>query len=132
MIRTALRLGLCLVVLLAAGCASGPFKDLPNPFAKDEGKALLEEGLREYEDGNYRTAGRKIKAALDEGLRARADRVTAHKYLAFINCVSNREIQCREEFRVAFEIDPRFDLTAAEAGHPIWGPVFRSVKERAL
>lgn len=128
MIRTALRLSFCLIVLLAAGCASGPFKDLPNPFVKDEGKALLDEGIRDYEDGNYRQAGRKIKGALDEGLRAKSDRVTAHKYLAFINCVSNREIQCREEFKQAFEIDPRFDLTAAEAGHPIWGPVFRSVK----
>lgn len=132
MSRSALRLSLCLAIALFAGCANGPFKDLPVPFLKDEAKTLLDEGVRDYEDGNYRQAGRKIKGALDEGLRTKGDRATAHKYLAFINCVSNREIQCREEFRQAFEVDPRFDLTAAEAGHPIWGPVFRSVKLGAL
>jgi Tfp pilus assembly protein PilF len=131
MIRTALRLSLCFVLLLGAGCANGPFQDLPYPTAKGGASALLEEGIRDYDDGNYRQASRKIKAALDEGLSSKQDRVTAHKYLAFISCVSNREIQCREEFRQAFEIDPRFDLTAAEAGHPIWGPVFRSVKDHS-
>ena len=129
MIRISLRLSLCLVLLLGEGCANGPFQDLPYPTAKGGASALLAEGIRDYDDGNYRQAGRKIKAALDEGLSSKPDRVTAHKYLAFISCVSNREIQCREEFRQAFEIDPRFDLTAAEAGHPIWGPVFRSVKD---
>jgi Tfp pilus assembly protein PilF len=131
MIRSARRLILSLFVVLAAGCAGGPLKDVPNPFAKDTGKPILEEGLRDYEDGNYRSAGRKIKSALDEGLRAKADRVTAHKYLAFVHCVSNRKVQCREEFVLAMEIDPKFTLTPAEAGHPVWGPVYRSVKERA-
>jgi Tfp pilus assembly protein PilF len=131
MIRLALRLSLCLLLLLGAGCANGPFQDLPYPTTKGGASKLLEEGIRDYDDGNYRQASRKIKAALDEGLSSKQDRVTAHKYLAFISCVSNREIQCREEFRLAVEIDPRFDLTAAEAGHPIWGPVFRSVKERS-
>jgi Tfp pilus assembly protein PilF len=132
MSRLLVRLGLALLVTLASGCASGPFKDFPKPYLiGDGGKELLEDGVRDYEDGNYRQAGRKIKTALDDGLRSKTDRVTAHKYLAFINCASNREIQCREEFRQAIDIDPRFDLTGAESGHPVWGPVFRSVKERA-
>jgi len=122
---------LCLAVLLIAGCASGPFKDVPNPFAKGKGEQMLEGGLRDYEDGNYRQAGHGIKAALDTGLRSKTDLVTAHKYLAFINCVSGRQIQCREEFKQALAIDPGFKLTAAESGHPTWGPVFRSIKERA-
>ena len=40
----------------------------------------------------------------------------------------SRTSACRAEFRKAFEADPAFDLTPAEAGHPMWGPVFRSVK----
>lgn len=129
------RLLLAAAALLAlAGCANGPFKDLPNPFkdvhnpfAASKGKALLEDGIHDYEDGQYRSSARKLKSAIDEGLRP-GERVTAHKYLAFISCVSNRVIQCREEFRAALGIDPRFELSAAEAGHPTWGPVFRSVK----
>jgi hypothetical protein len=124
-----------LAALLALpGCSSGPFKDLQNPFkdmqspfGKSKAQVLLEDGIRDYEEGQYKSSARKLKAAIDEGLRP-SDRITAHKYLAFINCVSNREIQCREEFRSALAIDPRFELTPAEAGHPIWGPVFRNMK----
>ncbi len=122
---------LCLAALLVAGCESGPLKDVQNPFVKTKGETMLKDGLSSYEDGNYRQAGRQIKAALDEGLRMKSDRVTAHKYLAFINCVSAREVQCRAEFRQALTIDPNFTLTAAEAGHPTWGPVFRIVRDRA-
>jgi hypothetical protein len=61
-------------------------------------------------------------------LDAGSDQARAHKYLAFITCVSGREKSCRDEFRKAFDADPSFNLAAAEVGHPIWGPVFRSVK----
>ena len=52
----------------------------------------------------------------------------AHKYLAFIDCVSERIPACRDEFRKALRIDPGMELSTAEAGHPIWGPVFYAVK----
>ena len=61
---------------------------------------------------------------------SRPDRVKAHKYLAFIACVSSQQLTCREEFGIALELDPKFDLAPAEAGHPIWGPVFKSVKAK--
>ena len=65
--------------------------------------------------------------ALEEGLTI-ADRVLAHKYLAFIACVSGHQLTCREEFAIALKLDPDFELDEAESGHPIWGPVFRSAK----
>ena len=67
---------------------------------------------------------------LTAGLAARKDRANAYKYLAFVACTSGREKTCLAEFRKAFEADPKFKLTAAEAGHPVWGPVFRSVEEQ--
>ena len=30
----------------------------------------------------------------------------------------------------ALELDPKFELSAAEAGHPIWGPIFRGLKAK--
>ena len=36
--------------------------------------------------------------------------------------------QCRDEFRRALAVDPALELAPAEAGHPVWGPIFRSVK----
>ena len=93
-------------------------------------KAVLElrKGVQGYEDGDYKTAARAFRAALDGGLATGAERAVAHKHLAFMHCVANRRVSCRNEFRSAFAANPAFDLTPAEAGHPMWGPVFRQVK----
>lgn len=87
----------------------------------------LRAGIRDYEEGRYLEAFRSLRGALEEGL-APKERVQAHKYIAFIYCVSNRPRDCREEFRKALAVEPAFQLDPAEAGHPIWGPVFRSLK----
>jgi Tfp pilus assembly protein PilF len=92
-----------------------------------DGDPILQSGLRLYEDGDYAESAKNLQAALDQGL-ATKDRARAHKYLAFIHCASNREQLCRDEFRKALADDPSLDLAPAEAGHPIWGPIFRSVK----
>jgi hypothetical protein len=84
--------------------------------------------VKSYDDGDYRAAVKQFQAALDLGLAAPSERALAHKHLAFMACVSKRVAICRAEFRKAVMDDPAFDLTPAEAGHPTWGPVFRSVK----
>ena len=99
------------------------------PSRTTAGSSYLEEGIRNYEEGNYRTSARRLQYALEEGL-TRPDRVKAHKYLAFIACVSGQQLTCREEFSIAVELDPSFELDAAESGHPIWGPVYKSVKAK--
>jgi len=111
---------LVLVSLTTSGCA--------NLFGSNEGADELGFGVRAYEDGELAYATKLLQSSLDAGLRSRSDRVRAHKYLAFINCASNRVPQCRDEFKKAIDLDPSFDLRENEAGHPVWGPVFRSVK----
>ena len=96
----------------------------PPPTAEQQ----LDRGVKSYEDGDYKSAARELQAALDLGLAAPADRARAHKYLAFMVCVTGREKSCRDEFRMALEADPNFALAPAEAGHPVWGRVLRSVK----
>jgi hypothetical protein len=93
-----------------------------------KGEQELDKGIRSYEDGEYKTSAKQLQAAIDFGLDAARDRARAHKYLAFIACVSGRKKTCRDEFNKALDADPKFDLEPAEAGHPIWGPVWRSVK----
>jgi Tfp pilus assembly protein PilF len=88
---------------------------------------MLQAGLKQYDQGQYKRATASLQQAIDVGLTSKS-RVIAHKHLAFIYCVSNRISLCRSEFNKAFELDPRFDLAPAEVGHPQWGPVFRSVK----
>ena len=123
------------VVLALAGCDTAPVKSMQESIGGlfhggGKGDQELAAGIKQYEDGNYNEAARLLQSSLDQGMFSISGQVTAHKYLAFIHCVSGREAQCRNEFRAALKVDPSFELAANEAGHPIWGPVFRSVKGR--
>ena len=139
-----MRLLVVLLVLmpLLSGCETVKkgFKDLTSPREPEapatttrkpeptrSAESLLAAGVAQYEEGNYTQAQRLIQSSLAEGLPSRASQARAHKYLAFIYCVTDRTPQCRQEFNNALAADPKFTLTAAEAGHPSWGPVFRSL-----
>lgn len=118
-----------LLLLLGTGCSSGPVRDVGlDKLSPRKAEQELSTGIKSYEDGNYKAAARSLQSALEAGLTFDSDSVRAHKYLAFIHCLSNREKQCRDEFRKALEKDSKFELEPAEAGHPIWGPAFRAVK----
>jgi len=118
-----------LLLLLGSGCSSGPVRDVGlDKLSPRKAEQELSTGLINYEDGNYKAAAKSLQSALESGLTFDSDAARAHKYLAFIHCLSNREKQCRDEFRKALEKDNKFDLEPAEAGHPIWGQVFRAVK----
>jgi Tfp pilus assembly protein PilF len=99
-------------------------------FASNKGEDELQFGVRAYEDGEIAYSAKLLQESLDAGLRWNSDRVRAHKYLAFIHCASGRIPQCRDEFKKALDLDSSFDLRENEAGHPTWGPVFRSVKAK--
>ena len=123
-----------LVAAVLAGCATPVQQSGPTPeeVAKQErlerANGSLAEGLKQYDAGNYDAATKGFLVALDSGLLGVAQQLNARKHMAFIQCVSSRESNCKEEFEKAFSLDPKFDLSAAEAGHPTWGPVFRNVK----
>jgi len=116
------------LAVVLAGCGSGSGQGIMSVF-QSKAQQDLSAGIKGYEDGKYAHAAKLLQASLDAGLSP-ADQVKAHKYLAFVHCVSGRQRQCRDEFGAALKIDPAFELSAAEAGHPTWGPVFRSVKGR--
>jgi tetratricopeptide (TPR) repeat protein len=128
------------LALLAAACATPPGTDKPAPAApqitEDVLRARAQEqlvlGVRQYEAGEYDNAVRTLNASLEHGMLSKTDQSRARKYLAFTHCVSGREAQCRAEFRRAFEINTEFALTPAEDGHPIWGPVYRSVRTQLI
>ena len=110
------------------GCSTQPVQQIRGIF-QSKGEPQLKAGIRYYEDGKYPAATSSLQNALAAGL-SDSDQVKANKYLAFISCGSGRERQCRAYFRRALELDPSFELEPAEAGHPMWGPVFRNVKGR--
>lgn len=112
-----------LLALLLAGCAGSPLREL----LPGAGTASLAAAVRHYDEGEAQAAERALREALALGL-SDSERVRAHKYLAFLQCGSGRERGCRESFQRALAIDPEFTLSAAEAGHPVWGGLFRSLK----
>lgn len=125
-------LALALAIFLS-GCSAAPLDELQAKFKQlafalfaSPGQAALAAALRHYEDGDYAAAERALHSALEHGL-PRGEQVVAHKHLAFIHCAAKRTLQCRSEFQLALRADPRADLDPAEAGHPAWGPVFRSL-----
>ncbi len=118
-----------LVAALLGGCASEPARQLGlSKLAVGEAEKSLVAGIDHYEKGRYGPAMRDLLHALDQGLRFTSDAVQAHKHLAFIHCISGRPGACRASFDEALKLDPRFELSRAEIGHPMWGPVFDEAK----
>jgi Tfp pilus assembly protein PilF len=115
--------------LLLAACASAP---PPAPTGLAElmerpAERALVEGIRAYDDGQYPQAEAALRRSLAAGLVSPRDRASAHKLLAFIFCTSERPAECEAAFRAARAADPAFALNRSEAGHPLWGPVYRKV-----
>jgi hypothetical protein len=99
------------------------------PLAKSE--QMLSDGLVKYGAGDYDASIKLLEAALKEGLNDRADKVRAHKHIAFSLCLKDRFPQCRAEFVKIYDVDADFDLTPAEAGHPSWSKIFAGAKAQA-
>ncbi len=100
-------------------------------FGKSVVERKMDTGVKEYEEGNYDASMNALQSVLETKLADKGDKLNAYKYLAFIHCISARERLCKDYFRKVLEINPHFELSPAEAGHPIWGPAFRSVKGKS-
>jgi Tfp pilus assembly protein PilF len=119
-----------IVFAALGGCSPRPWHELQaklEALLLPKAQSLMAAGIEQYEQGDYADAAASLQRALDHGLPL-AQRVSAHKHLAFIYCTSDLEPACRMHFRKALIADPAMGLDAAEAGHPTWGPVFERVR----
>jgi len=122
-----------MAALLVAGCTA-PRPAAPPPVGVSEiserpGERALLAALRAYDEADYAAVERQAAQALSLGLQSPRDRGLAHKLRAFVACTSDRLPACEAEFRAARAEDPSFALTRAEAGHPIWGPVYQRSRQ---
>jgi len=124
----ALLVGGCALVQAPAG--SGGDAASPGADSSEPGRRKLAEGLGLYEAGEFAAAIRALNAPeidrSDSGTR-----IEAGKYLAFSYCVTNRRTLCRRSFDRVLALDPAFALKPAEAGHPLWGPVYVQARKAA-
>jgi tetratricopeptide (TPR) repeat protein len=93
-----------------------------------EAQTRYQQGLARYRDNRFEIALGDLNAAMSSGHLNLADEINARKHMAFIHCASNREAQCREQFQAILRDNPDFNLAPNEASHPLWGPVWRSIK----
>lgn len=91
----------------------------------------LAEGIKGYESGRFTESLESLQAAMKAGLPSKSDELRAHKYTAFVYCLTQRANQCRAEFKQIFAKDPAFELLPSEAGHPSWSAVYRTEKAAA-
>jgi len=115
-----------LVATLAA-CDTLPAQQAPvglTDLTERPAERALMGAMRAYDDADYPAVERQANEAMKLGLRSARDVATAHKLRAFVYCTSNRLAACEAEFRAARTADPAFVLSHAEAGHPVWGPVY--------
>ncbi|BCK86395.1 hypothetical protein MIZ01_0151 [Sideroxyarcus emersonii] len=117
---------LALAPLLLSACAA--------TFWNDDPQQDLIVGVKSFEEGDMATAKLVLNHLLNhspvDGAATKEQKLTAHKYLAFIHCSNDEVVQCRSEFDKLLSIDPQFRLKPEEEGHPKWGPVFRDEKAR--
>jgi hypothetical protein len=125
-LRAALASAACLFLVACAQTPPAAPVGLLDVSGRPAERALLD-GLKAYDDAQYESADRLFRQALALGLASAKDRAEAHKRLAFIHCAGDRLDLCEAEFRAARHADPGFGLGRAEAGHPVWGPVYRKV-----
>ncbi|MGA8514902.1 MAG: TssQ family T6SS-associated lipoprotein [Burkholderiaceae bacterium] len=104
---------------------TAPLFEGPSP-----GAAALNEGVAAFHKGEYGRADSKIKQSFLQGLSNTPDLLRGYKTIAFVNCITQRMVQCEKSFEAAIAIDRKFDLSASERNHPAWGSVFAKVRKR--
>jgi tetratricopeptide (TPR) repeat protein len=115
--------------LIAEREAASSRKSAFTPTAK--GEIALHDGMIKYDSGDYVSAAQLLETALKEGLATKELQVRAHKHIAFSLCLQEKWRECRAAFIRIYDVDPEFDLSPAEAGHPSWTRTFAGAKAQA-
>ncbi|MGU7785004.1 TssQ family T6SS-associated lipoprotein [Burkholderia sp. PU8-34] len=117
------------VLFLGIGGCSMMSPTPPSP-TQSAAHATVDSARAAYDAGDYgRTIALLVHAREVDGADVDTQ-VAAHKLLAFSYCVTNRVTLCRAEFSKILDLNPRFDLSPAERGHPIWGPAFEAARRK--
>jgi hypothetical protein len=102
----------------------------PVPPELPPARKALNAGIDMYKAGNFNGAIKQLTAP--EMASAETPlQLEAIKYTAFSYCVTNRITLCRQQFIKAFKLDPDFDLSPGEKGHPLWTPSFERARKEA-
>jgi hypothetical protein len=116
-----------MAVLTACAAPRQTAEPLPSaPTAAQEAALQAVQGM--YKAGRYGDVVREVARSQDLNEAPPALRVQAMKLRAFSYCLSKYRVLCQEEFGRILKIDPAFELSPTEQGHPLWGPAYRAAR----
>jgi tetratricopeptide (TPR) repeat protein len=141
----------CLAGVLLSGCQTPPAGEgagAGGQAAAETGAAdgkdaakqkdpatLKEEALSQaidvYTDGRYDEAIAALTPLSTAPELPVASQIRAYKFIAFSHCALGRQRQCRQTFESALQLDPNFQLSDVEKGHPVWGREFLAARAAA-
>lgn len=103
------------------------FERPPSQAAQD----TMAQVRQNYTAGQYGSVIRTVATSGDIAEAPESMRIEAYKLQAFSYCVRNYAQLCEDTFVRILQLDEDFTLAPNEAGHPQWGPVFKSAQARA-
>jgi len=117
------------------GAAEAGAADGKDAAKQKDPAALKEEALSQavdvYTDGRYDEAIAALTPLSTAPELPVASQIKAYKFIAFSHCASGRLRQCRQTFESALQLDPNFQLSDVEKGHPVWGKEFLAARAAA-
>jgi hypothetical protein len=126
--NTPVRFAMLMLAAALAACStnrSQPEAAAPPTQAAIDGLAQVRD---RYQAGTYGDVIRTV-ATSDALATAPVDmRIEALKLQAFSYCVTGYRVLCEDDFKRILGLDPKFELSPAEVGHPVWGPAFQRAK----
>ncbi|GEM_PF-1710899 len=94
---------------------------------KEEGQQFLKKGIDSYFKGKYDDAVTEINTGLEKGLKEKADKLKAHRFLAYTYVAKEDKEEAKRHFKKALEIDPKMELDPIYVSPKII-EVFKEVK----
>jgi len=136
------RYGLAVILCVGLGACQTPPPPTPEPVVVPvepvkpvdpaaEKEQALSNALAVYADGRYDDATAQLVPLVGAAELPLSSQVKVLKFIAFSHCAMGRPKPCRQHFEQALELDPTFQLTEAEKGHPVWGREFNSARAAA-
>lgn len=96
--------------------------------SRSPAELALADGVDIYNQGNYPGAIKRLQEAKKIGADSVYIQQDADKYTAFAYCSIGRIQLCRQHFVLMLRKDSTYELSSAEASHPIWGATFKEAK----
>jgi hypothetical protein len=116
------------VVAAVQEAQQSPPQPIAPAISRSPAELALAEGVDIFNQGNYPGAIKRLQEAKKIASDSVYIQQDADKYTAFAYCLIGRRPLCRQHFVMLLGKDSSYELSSAEASHPMWGATFKEAK----